>query len=239
MEQECSGSKPMTAALLEARPLPLKFTFETIEAYDEAMAEHRVYMAQRRKAQERLRDQQRDRSGRARPCEERAKRKRARRKAKLDAKLAPVRELRRLESKRRKVEKQREERQAGSALLSAKRAEGWARIVASQQAERAAFEAQCAERLKARAACDQAAAAQAQCALPVQLDCAVAKPAPRWWTACQEEWVQHLQLCIEARTAAKANSASASHVDCVRCGELFVRSSAHGVCCPVCNKNDE
>ena len=158
-------------ALPDAPPPRLKrIDFDTDEAFQQSVAHRKQKMAERRKGQERLRDQKRDRSGRARPSEvarkltpEAAQEKSVERKAAREARAKASRKAKR----ERQIAHQREIY-----------AERMAPIMAQQAEERAAFMAAAAARVQERKEQKAAAALRAADAAPYPS----LHGAPKWWT---------------------------------------------------------
>ena len=207
--------------------------YETDEAFKEAAVRRDAFMKERRKLQQWLHDQGRDRRDRARPSEEAAKLTPEAKRAKSEANTAARQE-------RAKAQRPVHEARRQAKIEARRRAEpAKPNLIAEfMAAERAAAEAAAEERVKEREAREAAAAERLADAAPYPK---FYQPPPKWWTdmgKSQELWFQSLddlKLRREERVAAKANAAAGEHVDCVRCGTLFCRRSPDEVRCVVCS----
>lgn len=220
-------------AMPEAPPRLKRNNFQSDELFQAATAQRELESRERRKWSEWLRDQRRDRTGRARPSEDARRLTPVAKRAKSEANKAARDE--RSKERRTVYEADRRARiEAREAPRRAARVEMWARITARQTDERAAFLAKAATRVTERAEREAAAAVREKDAAPFPK---FYQPAPKWWTEAgksQQFWCQSLDQLRDERVAAQANAASGIHVDCVRCGQLFQRSSSDDIRCPTC-----
>ena len=217
----------------DAPPRPKRADYASLEAFDEAVAERGTLMAERRKLQKRLHDKGRDRTGRARPSEEAKK-------LTPEAKRVKSAANKSARGQRRKVKVE-----AAMARRGAEIAARWAIIDAKQRAEREAFLAQAAARVKEQ---EERAAARAALDADAAPFPRLYRPAPQWFTdtgSDQYEWCRRQDRrrkeAAERYTARRANAATApgAHVDCVRCGQLFQRSGPDDIRCTACRAPPE
>ena len=214
--------------------------FDCDDAYEQAVTRRKQESAERRKWQEWLRDQQRDRGGRARPSEDAKKLTPDAKRVKIEVN-AKARRERAQEKYEVHEERRREQLEAKHEVVRSQIAGKKATEDTARAAERAAFDAQCAARVaerEQREAAQAAQAAQREESVPH-----AAKPAPRWWTQMgrtQDDWelsLEQLKREREEHVAAKANAAAHGEVDCVRCGRLFERRRLSDVRCDVCARS--
>ena len=220
-------------AVPDPPPRVKRSEYESDMAFDAATARRDAFMKERRRLQQWLHDQGRDRRGRARPSEEAAKLTPEAKRAKSEANTAARQE--RAQARRPVYEANRQAKIDASRRAEPPKPNPIAVFMA---AERAAAEAEAAERIKQREEREAAAAARAADAAPFPK---FYQPPPKWWTdlgKSQKLWFQSLddlKLRREERVAARANAAARDHVDCVRCGTLFHRTSTGDIRCAVCS----
>ena len=147
-------------------PLPKLGTFATRAEWEQAKAEHKVLMADRRDGQKWLHEQKRDRRLRDRPCE-------------AAAKLTPEEKLAKYEeNKVARTERKQDKADAARATANSRVVEFMAVQAAARACERAAFEAHCAARLQAEAERKAAETIRTSMRAPPEDRWRIA---PRWW----------------------------------------------------------
>lgn len=183
--------------------------YPTQAAYEQAVAEHKQLMALRRKAQDKLHQ----RAGRARPSEEARKLTPEERQTKSAANKA-ARDERSRKKQPMYEQHRRDKREAALEVIRAAVQQKRVSQAAAAAEERAAFDAECAERARAHQARQDAARR--------------VLAAHRSWPQCARcaFMDKHSHVCVHVggcscmATAAQAADEAGLHCLCGRCGEL-------------------
>ena len=215
--------------------LPKLAAFTTRAEWEQAKVQHKVVMAERHEAQKWLHEQKRDRRLRVHPCEEAAK-------------LTPEQKVAKAASNKQGRKERKLDKQAFAPAVMGQPSQVADEFMADQAArrahERAAFEAECAQRLQVEAERKSGEANRKKLRASSEDRWHFA---PRWWLdggGTQEKWeaerAERYRRHSDAQTpplpASHAEPQNAptplcsTHADCERCGELFRQVHDESVC---------